>query len=526
MATGAMDQVVRYLRRVARPHAPSDVTDGQLLRAFLADRAEDAFEMLVRRHGGMILGVCRRVLDNVHDAEDAFQATFLVLARKAASVVPREQVGNWLHGVALRTALEARARRARRRAREVQVKDMPHPTVSAAVNWDALHRLLDQELSRLPAKYRSSIILCDLEGRSRKQAAQQLGLAEVTLSSRLATGRQMLARRLLRHGLSVPAAGLAAALATQVAVASVRPALLSATAKAAVLAGTGQAAAGLVSAQVVSLSQGVIKTMFLHRLKVLTVLLLGMALGGVGAGTIVVPAKGQAPADTISAPTSRAAPGQRAEPEEPLEGGLLLDEQIQKELRLSQGQVKRLKQAAADADRRNEGVRNEIQQLQERIAQLQKEVQGLHEKIAADREHALRDAAPDILSARALTRLRQIQRQSHGPEHLLKDPRVQRLLKLDDEQMMKIEKALKDSHQVEINLGNDKGLNYFNTVVSRVELGTYMFVDSSLNPTKTLARVAEVLTEDQRRSLRAWLGEPFRATNWNWLWPKDTRKGP
>src|SRR5205085_6057593 len=98
------------------------------------------------------------------------------LARKAASIVPREQVGNWLHGVALRSALEARARRARRRAREMQVMDMPHPTAKPEVNWGALHRLLDQELNRLPVKYRCAIILCDLQGRSRKEAARQLAL--------------------------------------------------------------------------------------------------------------------------------------------------------------------------------------------------------------------------------------------------------------------------------------------------------------------------------------------------------------
>src|SRR5438105_13858568 len=127
MATGPRDGVIRHLRRVAFLRDADAMTDGQLLEGFLAQRDEAAFAALVRRHGPMVLGVCRRVLGNHHDAEDAFQATFLVLARKAASVRSREVVGHWLYGVAYRTALKARSMTARRRAKEQQVKDMPQP---------------------------------------------------------------------------------------------------------------------------------------------------------------------------------------------------------------------------------------------------------------------------------------------------------------------------------------------------------------------------------------------------------------
>src|SRR5262249_2233965 len=149
-----------------------EVTDGQLLERFLARREESAFTALVQRHGPMVLGVCRRLLHNEHDAEDAFQATFLVLVRKAASIVPREMVGNWLYGVAYRTAQEAKAEAARRRAREQQVKDMPPRQAAATERLDELRALLDQELSRLPDKYRVPVVLCDLEGRTRKEAAR------------------------------------------------------------------------------------------------------------------------------------------------------------------------------------------------------------------------------------------------------------------------------------------------------------------------------------------------------------------
>src|SRR5947209_5158481 len=156
MATNPLSNVLRRLRGVEMLRESGDLTDGQLLARFLALRDETAFETLLRRHGPMVLGVCRRLLRHDQDAEDAFQATFLVLARKAASVVPREKVGNWLYGVAYNTARKARALSARRRGREVQVKAMPEPhTLRQETNlWAGLRPLLDRELSRLPDKYR------------------------------------------------------------------------------------------------------------------------------------------------------------------------------------------------------------------------------------------------------------------------------------------------------------------------------------------------------------------------------------
>jgi RNA polymerase sigma factor (sigma-70 family) len=509
MATGSMGEVVKYLRRAARPRGEDGPTDGQLLGSFLAHRDEAAFELLVRRHAVMVLGVCKRVLGNVHDAEDAFQATFLVLARRAASVVPREQVGNWLHGVALRTAVEARARRARRRARELQVTDMPHPTVPPDVDLHELHRLLDEELGRLPVKYRSGIILCDLEGRSRKEAARQLGVPEGTLSSRLAAGRQLLARR----GLAVPAAALATALAAP-AQAGVPPALLGSTAKVAVLAETGRAAAELVSANVVSLSQGVLKTMFLQKLKVVPVLVLAVALGGFGAGVLGLPGKTATIARGAQVtPTAR---GQQAEPQEPLDAGLLLSADVQKELRLSKNQVQRLRQAAADAERKNEPARKEIQQIREHIAQLQKQIERLESKIGADRDQAVRQVAHDALSPRAIQRLQQIQRQRRGPESVLKDPRVQRWLQLDDEQTMKIEKAITATGFYQLLQARDVTVGY------RVDLVRY-FSALDANP-KAVSRLREILTDEQKQALRSWLGEPYRNSNWGWLWEKGAKK--
>src|SRR6516162_7191602 len=157
MATNQLRGVIQTLRRVSLPHDGADLTDGQLLESYVRGRQDEAFAALLRRHGPMVWGVCRRVLSAHQDAEDAFQATSLVLVRKAASVVPREMVANWLYGVAHQTALKARATAARRWAREKQVTAMPEPAAVRPELRDDLQLLLDQELSRLPDKYRTVI---------------------------------------------------------------------------------------------------------------------------------------------------------------------------------------------------------------------------------------------------------------------------------------------------------------------------------------------------------------------------------
>jgi RNA polymerase sigma factor (sigma-70 family) len=271
------------LRKVLEHLLPLDgggLTDGQLLARFLDSREETAFAVLVRRHGPMVLGVCRRLLGHIQDAEDAFQATFLVLVRKAASVLKREAVGSFLYGVAYRTALRARARAMRRRATERQVQDMPHPEVAPAEARD-WQDLLDEALNGLPEKYRAAVVLCDLEGRSRREAARQLRLPEGTLSSRLATARRMLAKRLGKSGLSLSGGALAGVLSESAASAAVPGPLMSATVKAAVLIAAGQAAA--VATPAALLMNEVLKAMLLNKVKlVLAAVMVTVALGASG----------------------------------------------------------------------------------------------------------------------------------------------------------------------------------------------------------------------------------------------------
>src|SRR5438045_804449 len=153
MATGQLSEVIQHFRRTMLLRNGAGRTDGQLLEDYLSRRDEAALAALVQRHGPMVWGVCRRVLGNYHDAEDAFQATFLVLVRKAAALASPELLANWLYGVAHQTALKARATIAKRAVRERQVTEMPQPAVAEPDLWHDLQPLLDQELSRLPDKY-------------------------------------------------------------------------------------------------------------------------------------------------------------------------------------------------------------------------------------------------------------------------------------------------------------------------------------------------------------------------------------
>jgi RNA polymerase sigma factor (sigma-70 family) len=278
MDNGRTGRAIRSLHSAALARA-TGLTDGELLEAFVAGRDEAAFEALVRRHGPMVFGLCRRILGGCHDAEDAFQATFLVLVRKAASVMPRELVANWLYGVAYRTASKARVMNAKRRAKEGRVRELSATDAHHEFLWNDLMPLLDRELQALPDKYRAPVVLCDLEGKPRKEAAQQLGWPEGTVSSRLAAGRKLLALRLGRRGVSLSVAALVVALA-RAAQAAVPSSLLAATVRTGLLTAAGKA--GAVPASVTRLADGVAKTLLLSKLKVATVVLLAMSLGGAG----------------------------------------------------------------------------------------------------------------------------------------------------------------------------------------------------------------------------------------------------
>jgi RNA polymerase sigma factor (sigma-70 family) len=294
--TSRARMILDCLRKAVRPEG-AGLTDGQLLRHYVTRRDEAAFAVLVRRHGSMVLALCRRMLRHAEDAEDAFQATFVILARKGHRIASLQMIGGWLHGVAYRVALDVRRRAARRQAKEHQVKDMPHPPALPEEMSQDLLGVLDRELARLPDKYRLPVVLCELEGRSRKEAARQLGLPEGTLSSRLATARKTLARRMAGYGAAVTAASLGTLFASEAVAACVPASLLSSTVR---------AAGGVYPASVAALAEGVLKAMLLAKIKPTALVLVVVACLGLGGGALRYAAAGAEPGPKTNRPPAAA----------------------------------------------------------------------------------------------------------------------------------------------------------------------------------------------------------------------------
>ncbi|VTS01275.1 sigma-70 family rna polymerase sigma factor : RNA polymerase sigma factor, sigma-70 family OS=Singulisphaera acidiphila (strain ATCC BAA-1392 / DSM 18658 / VKM B-2454 / MOB10) GN=Sinac_6419 PE=4 SV=1: Sigma70_r2: Sigma70_r4_2 [Gemmata massiliana] len=272
-------------------------TDEELIGAFVELRASDAFEELVRRHGPMVLGVCLRVLRHRQDAEDAFQATFLVLARKAGSISPRNAAANWLHGVALQTAIRARAITMKRRKRETSVPLVPEAGVRE-VWWDDVAAVLDEELEHLPGHYRAVVLLCDVEGRTRADTARHLGCPEGSVSSRLSRARALLARRLSRRGVAPPLGGLALLAGPSAAVA-VPPALVKSTVEAARSLVAGPVPGASTSSAVTTLTEGVLKAMLITELKALALIAVFVGFLGLGGAIGLGRSAGQQPGKPV-----------------------------------------------------------------------------------------------------------------------------------------------------------------------------------------------------------------------------------
>jgi RNA polymerase sigma factor (sigma-70 family) len=267
MHNSQVNPILRYIRKLATSPTHCQLSDGQLVQRFAAQHDEAAFEALLCRHGAMVLGVCRRVLHNQHDAEDAFQATFLVLARKAASISEQESVASWLHGVAHRLALKTKADAARWRAREAEGAARTPEVALAKMTWEEIEPILDDELERMVEKYRGPLVLCYLEGKTRDEAAQQLGWSVRTLMRRLEEGRELLRNRLTRRGVSMTAALIPTLLSSGVASAAVPVTLMNSTTKAATLIAAGNPVTAVVSAKVAALAEGVLKAMFMTKAK-------------------------------------------------------------------------------------------------------------------------------------------------------------------------------------------------------------------------------------------------------------------
>jgi RNA polymerase sigma factor (sigma-70 family) len=313
MVQSTLNDVLQHLRSLCATEAIRDLGDDELLERFLARREETSFAILVQRHGPMVLGVCRRVLKDAHAAEDAFQAAFLVLVRRSASIRKRGSLASWLHGVAQRIARRARAQEAAQRRRERRAGEMPRTEALDERTWQELRSILDEEIGALPERYRAPVVLCYLEGKSYDEAARELGWPKSSLASRLTRARGLLRQRLVRRGVTLSAAALAAGLAERAAGAAL-PALLTInTVTGATLVAAGKTAVGPLSAKSLALAEEAMKGMLGLKSKILIVLLV-VALVAAGVGLAAYPAPGTKPAPLSAGDPPALAPEDKPQP--------------------------------------------------------------------------------------------------------------------------------------------------------------------------------------------------------------------
>jgi RNA polymerase sigma factor (sigma-70 family) len=275
--------ILPHLRRLMGTQRGEGLSDGELLERFLAQSDAAAFAALVRRHGPTVLGVCQRILNNVHDAEDAFQATFLVLLRRARSIAKREAVGSWLYGVAYRVALKARAETVHRRRHEGQAAGLEQETAKRNGSWDDVRPIIDEEVNRLPDKYRRPIVLCYFEGKTYEEAAGLLGWPAGTASTRLARARELLRTRLTLRGLALSSSALATGLTEGTAAAA--NILADSTVQAALRWAAYPGVSG-ISSHVIALTEGVVHAMLMRKIRTVAGVLLAVSLTFAGAGAI------------------------------------------------------------------------------------------------------------------------------------------------------------------------------------------------------------------------------------------------
>lgn len=281
MANTRHHSILNYLRQVLGTQAGGGVSDADLLRRFVDQRDEAAFELLLWRHAAMVLHLCQQMLGDADAAEDAFQATFLVFVRKADSISRREALGSWLYRVAYHIALKARARVRTRTAAPVELDGLPAPAETEDADQREVRRILCEEVNRLPPKYRAVIVACFFEGKTHEEAAHQLGWPRGTVAGRVARARDLLRRRLVRRGVTLSISALLTALTVRTAQAALTG-LVDSVIHAARLLAAGQAAGAVVAPHVAALAEGVLQAMYWTRMKIVVAVLFLSSLGGAG----------------------------------------------------------------------------------------------------------------------------------------------------------------------------------------------------------------------------------------------------
>jgi RNA polymerase sigma factor (sigma-70 family) len=311
------ETLLQHLRRVIGAQEPSAVSDATLLDHFVASADEAAFELLLWRHGPMVLGVCCRLLGREQDAEDAFQATFLVLVRKARSIGKRESLGSWLFRVAYRIALRARALRGKHERVHALFEDVAASPESQEALWHDLRSVLDEEVERLPERYRRLVVLCYLQGKTNDEAARLLGCSRGTVAARLSRARLKLRERLVRRGITLSAGSLAGLLTSPAVATTLSADLVNDAVRAASALAAGKSA--VISASTLTLVEGGLAAMNTIKLKVMAGLFMALLVVGGGVGLIAHGAAEDAPApeEAAQAPNAQAANAQAREAQAP-----------------------------------------------------------------------------------------------------------------------------------------------------------------------------------------------------------------
>ncbi|QJW94487.1 sigma-70 family RNA polymerase sigma factor [Frigoriglobus tundricola] len=502
MTTRSLARVVPQLRAAGLVR-DGTAADAELLEQFLSGRDAAAFEVLVRRHGPMVFAVCRRVLRHTQDAEDAFQATFLVLAHKAATVSPRGNLAGWLHGVAFKTAQKARYRAGRRTEVETRVPPRTPPEMHPDTNWAEVEPVLDEELARLPDHYRLPIVMCDLEARLRTEVARVLGCSEGTLSSRLTRGRRLLADRLRRRGVHLSVAALAAGLTQRSAVAEP---LIRATVPVALF----DKVTSLVPPSVADLATGVMKSMFLKKLQMTAfaaVAVAALALTGAGAY------RGHA-----AAPVPKAAPVPAADDKKlteslaDAEGRLLMNRKVLKDMKCDIDQLDRIMDALEAAEKKAIQKANEAWQLKMNMVGGAPQNPDAANRIVREAEDAgeneLRKAVAgvvaDVLTPAQRKRFRQIDWQYRGYQ-VFTSPTVIKALGITARQQ---DLFAANARQVD-----EEAAQAFQVKLPALPDGAAKMIDVVKVGREVRAagmnRALAILTDEQRAEWKKLMGEPF-----------------
>lgn len=503
-----MMDMLTQLKISLAPEVPASVTDAELVDRFVRENDHEAFTEIVRRHGSMVFGVCRRALVHHQDAEDAFQAVFLVLAQKGHTVRSTVHLSSWLYTVACRIANKARSVLSARKAREAALDDHGYATSDPSPESVEWHKLLDEEVERLPEKYRLPVLFSELLGLTRSETARQLGCPEGTVAGRLHRAKQLLADRLRARGVAFSLPILASWFASGSARATVPVRLLASTVRLVTISALGATGASVIPSSVSCLSQGVISTMSTS----LTKLTAGICMVVLSVGTLYLGSSFAQSQPAQKSPATGGNPGVSNPLPEPIHPRIVLQKPVQEELRLSPNQVQQLQQAweagkknAADAVKEQDRVKGEIAELEKRLSALQEKEQSLSRTIEKSQEDSLRASIQKNLSRQAIERVRQLSLQELSLRTLLNNPRIRAELRVTDEQLKKLEEVWQTA-SVDLKFVN--AVRFLARVHQPMKQPAELLLFTEVSGASD-TEIMKILTPEQQQQWKAMIGKPF-----------------